>query len=410
MFEEIDHGMDDTVKTVSELTREIKGLLEVSFSTVRVSGEISNCQKARSGHVYLTLKDKDAQLSGVIWRSAAGRLKFDLEDGLEVVAQGSIDVYPPHGKYQLNIQRITPQGVGALELAFQQLREKLANEGLFDASRKQPLPRFPRRIALVTSPTSAAVKDMLQVISRRWPAADLVVLPVTVQGETAAAQIAEALELVSRLPRVDTVICGRGGGSLEDLWAFNEEIVVRAIAGCPIPVVSAVGHEIDVSLSDLVADVRALTPSEAGELVVPDRGELMAELESIRQRLVGGLRRRADRAKMVLKALAERPVLARPYSRLHELSGRVDELQARIDRAVHGQTDRVGQRLSTLAAALQALSPLEVLGRGYSMTLSEDGGIIRSTGQLAEGDKLVSVLAEGRVLSRVEEIDAGQSD
>lgn len=409
MLENADRSMDDTVRTVSELTREIKGLLEVSFPTVRVSGEISNCQKARSGHVYLTLKDEDAQLSGVIWRSAAGRLKFDLEDGLEVVAEGSIDVYPPRGTYQLIIRRVTPHGVGALELALRQLQEKLAAEGLFDESRKQPLPRFPRRIALVTSPTSAAVKDMLQVISRRWPAVDLVVLPVAVQGEGAAAQIAEALELVPRLSRVDTVICGRGGGSLEDLWAFNEEIVVRAIAACPVPVVSAVGHEIDVSLSDLAADVRALTPSEAGELVVPDRGELAAELGSVRQRLVGALRQQADRAQLVLEALAARPVLARPYSRLHELAGRVDELQARIDRAVRGHTDLVGQRLSTLAAALQALSPLEVLGRGYSMTLSEDGRVIRSTGQLVRADKLITVLPEGRVISRVEEIETDKS-
>ena len=236
------HDGGETARTVSELTREIKDQLESHYPDVWVTGEISNCRPARSGHVYLTLKDDQSQISAVIWRSTAARLKFDLADGLEVVARGGVEVYLPRGQYQLVIKQLTPKGVGALELAFRQLQERLAAEGLFDAERKQPIPRFPRRIALVTSPTGAAVRDMLQVITRRWPAVEIVLLPVRVQGAGAAEEIARAIELVPALPRVDVVIAGRGGGSLEDLWAFNEEIVARAIAECPIPLVLSLIH------------------------------------------------------------------------------------------------------------------------------------------------------------------------
>ncbi|MDP7277797.1 MAG: exodeoxyribonuclease VII large subunit [Planctomycetaceae bacterium] len=397
---------DEAALTVSELTREIKELLEASYPSVWVSGEISNCRPARSGHVYLTLKDEQAQLSAVIWRNTAARLPFELVDGLEVVAQGSVDVYPPRGSYQLIIRQVTPRGVGALELAFRQLQERLAAEGLFDEDRKRPLPRFPERIALVTSPTGAAVRDMLQVITRRWPAVEIVLLPVRVQGSGAAEEIAAALARVPLLPRVDVVIAGRGGGSLEDLWAFNEEVVARAIAACPVPVVSAVGHEIDVSIADLVADVRALTPSEAGELVVPRRDELRAGLVSVGTRLAGALRQQAERARSVLTGLASRPVLARPHGQLRELAGRADELQRRLDAAARGRTRIARDRLGTVAAALQALSPLEVLARGYSMTLSGDGGVIREADQLAAGDEIVTVFSRGRAISRIESVDA----
>ena len=397
---------DDVALTVSELTREIKELLEASYPSVWVSGEISNCRPARSGHVYLTLKDDQAQLSAVIWRNTASRLPFDLVDGLEVVAQGSVDVYPPRGSYQLIIRQVTPRGVGPLELAFRQLQERLATEGLFDEDRKRPLPRFPERIALVTSPTGAAVRDMLQVITRRWPAVEIVLLPVRVQGAGAAEEIAEALARVPLLPGIDVVIAGRGGGSLEDLWAFNEEVVARAIAACPVPVVSAVGHEIDVSIADLVADVRALTPSEAGELVVPHRDELRAGLNSVGTRLAGALRQQAARARTVLTGLASRPVLSRPHGQLREFAGRVDELQRRLDGAVRGRTRFARDRLGTIAAGLQALSPLEVLARGYSMTLSGDGDVIRGADQVTAGDEIVTVFSRGRAVSRIESIDA----
>jgi len=400
------HDGGETARTVSELTREIKDQLESHYPDVWVAGEISNCRPARSGHVYLTLKDEQSQISAVIWRSTASRLKFDLADGLEVVARGGVEVYLPRGQYQLVIKQLTPKGVGALELAFRQLQERLAAEGLFDADRKQPIPRFPRRIALVTSPTGAAVRDMLQVITRRWPAVEIVLLPVRVQGAGAAEEIARAIELVPGLPRVDVVIAGRGGGSLEDLWAFNEEIVARAIAGCPIPLVSAVGHEIDVSIADLVADVRALTPSEAGELVVPHRDEFMASLTAARTRLTGALQQRAQRARGLLVALASRPVLVRPHGRIRELAGRVDELQRRIDHAVRAETRSNRDRLGAAAAALQALSPLEVLGRGYSVTRTTEGDVIRTVGQLEVGSRIMTTLADGQVTSQIETIKA----
>ena len=399
------HDGGETARTVSELTREIKDQLESHYPDVWVTGEISNCRPARSGHVYLTLKDDQSQISAVIWRSTAARLKFDLADGLEVVARGGVEVYLPRGQYQLVIKQLTPKGVGALELAFRQLQERLSAEGLFDAERKQPIPRFPRRIALVTSPTGAAVRDMLQVITRRWPAVEIVLLPVRVQGAGAAEEIARAIELVPALPRVDVVIAGRGGGSLEDLWAFNEEIVARAIAECPIPLVSAVGHEIDVSIADLVADVRALTPSEAGELVVPHRDEFVASLAAVRTRLTGALQQRAQRARGLLAGLASRPVLVRPHGRIRELAGRVDELQRRIDHAVRATTRSNRDRLGTAAAALQALSPLEVLGRGYSVTRTADGNVVRNTGQLEVGSQISTTLADGQVTSRVETIE-----
>ena len=399
------HDGGETARTVSELTREIKDQLESHYPDVWVTGEISNCRPARSGHVYLTLKDDQSQISAVIWRSTAARLKFDLADGLEVVARGGVEVYLPRGQYQLVIKQLTPKGVGALELAFRQLQERLSTEGLFDAERKQPIPRFPRRIALVTSPTGAAVRDMLQVITRRWPAVEIVLLPVRVQGAGAAEEIARAIELVPALPRVDVVIAGRGGGSLEDLWAFNEEIVARAIAECPIPLVSAVGHEIDVSIADLVADVRALTPSEAGELVVPHRDEFVASLAAVRTRLTGALQQRAQRARGLLAGLASRPVLVRPHGRIRELAGRVDELQRRIDHAVRATTRSNRDRLGTAAAALQALRPLEVLGRGYSVTPTTDGDVVRNTGQLEIGTRISTTLADGRVTSRVETIE-----
>ncbi|MEX2287491.1 MAG: exodeoxyribonuclease VII large subunit, partial [Planctomycetaceae bacterium] len=258
------------ILSVSELTRQLKDLVEVNFVHVWVLGEVSNCTRAGSGHVYFTLKDGDAQIRAVAWRSQTARWKFEIHDGLEVVVAGPIEVYPARGTYQLIVEQLIPQGVGALELAFRQLQAKLEAEGLFDPRRKRPLPAFPRRIALVTSPSGAAVRDILQVLTRRWRAVDVVIVPVKVQGEGAAREIAAALANVHRIPDVDVVIAGRGGGSLEDLWAFNEEIVARAIAACRVPVISAVGHEIDVSIADLVADCRALTPSEAAELVVPN--------------------------------------------------------------------------------------------------------------------------------------------
>ena len=394
------------VFTVSQLTREVKDLIEANFPLVRVIGEVSNCTVAGSGHVYLTLKDESAQMRAVMWRSRASRLKFEIYDGLEVVASGPIEVYEARGSYQLIIEQLIPQGVGALELAFRQLQEKLAADGLFDPERKRPLPLFPQRIALITSPTSAAVRDLLQVITRRWQAVDVIIMPVLVQGDGAAEEIAEALHSVHKIPNVDVVITGRGGGSLEDLWAFNEDIVARAISECPIPVISAVGHEIDVSISDLVADRRALTPSEAGELVVPLRTEVLRELMQRQNQLTTGLRERAQRARLQLEAISSRRVFSRPLERIHDLNTRLDELAERIIRNGRQRITASFKDIATLAASLDALSPLKILQRGYSITeRSQTGELIRAADQLSPGEEIKTRLATGQVISRVESLE-----
>ena len=395
--------MPSHVQTVSELTGEIKDLIEGNLPEVWVCGEVSSCLRANSGHIYFTLKDAGAQVSAVVWRNTASRFRFELHDGLQVVVNGSVEVYAPRGSYQVIVRQLIPQGVGALELAFRQMHAKLEAEGLFNAARKRPIPRFPNRIALVTSPTGAAVRDMIQVITRRWPAADIIIVPVKVQGDGAAQEIATALRNVHRLPDVDVVICGRGGGSLEDLWAFNEEAVARALAACRLPVISAVGHEIDVTIADLVADVRALTPSEAGERVVPDHAEVTRALDNLRQRLVSGLKNRAVKARLQLDGLASRRVIARPFQRVHDEFTRLDELDVRLRRAARQRAIVAKQQLDLTAATLDALSPLKVLGRGYSITRrAETGGLVTASDQLAIGDRITTILAAGQLTSRVE--------
>ena len=403
--------MNDTqVLTVSELTRQVKNLVEANFSRVWVVGEVSNCTRAASGHIYLTLKDDTAQLRAVMWRSRASRIKFDVHDGLEVVASGPIEVYEARGTYQLIVEQLIPQGVGALELAFRQLQEKLAQAGLFDPEHKRPLPRFPRRIALITSPTSAAVRDMLQVITRRWQAADIVILPVAVQGDTAAEQIAAALRMVHRIPGVDVAIAGRGGGSLEDLWAFNEEVVARAIYDCRVPVISAVGHEIDVSIADLVADCRALTPSEAAELVVPSGDEFSQQLRRFQERLCVALTAQAHGARLQLDSLATRRIFLRPLERIHDLTARTDEIAERARRAIASRLETDRRRLSELAGGLRALSPLNVLSRGYSVTYrAQTDTILYDASAVSAGEEIVTWLARGRINSRVESIDANRN-
>jgi exodeoxyribonuclease VII large subunit len=394
------------ILSVTELTQQLKALVETGFPQVYVEGEISNFSRATSGHIYLTLKDEAAQIRAVLWRSAAARIRFELHDGLHVVAVGPIEVYAARGTYQLVIERLAPQGIGPLELAFRQRYEKLAAEGVFRAERKRPLPRFPRRIALVTSPMGAAVRDMLQVITRRWPACDVVILPVAVQGAAAAGEIAAALRSVHRLPGVDVVIAGRGGGSLEDLWAFNEEIVARAIFECPIPVVSAVGHEVDVTIADLIADKRALTPSEAGEIVVPDRGDVVSDLQHLSRRLESALRNQLHRRNLQLEGVARSRALARPLELVHDRERMVDELSERLRRAIGRQVERARHRLEAAGCTIDALSPLKVLNRGYSLTrIASTGKILRTAPQVSAGERIETRLAQGRVTSIVDAVE-----
>jgi exodeoxyribonuclease VII large subunit len=397
---------EQEVLSIAELSRRLKALVEMSFPYVCVEGEISNFSRAASGHIYFTLKDQLAQIRAVLWRSAAMRVRFELHDGLHVVAAGPVEVYAQRGSYQLVVERLVPQGIGPLELAFRQRYEKLAAEGLFAEQRKRPLPRFPRRIALVTSPSGAAVRDLLQVITRRWPACDLVIVPVPVQGQQAAPAIAAGMRAAVRLPRVDVIVCGRGGGSLEDLWAFNEEIVARAIFACPIPVVSAVGHEIDVTIADLVADKRALTPSEAGELVVPERADVLSDLGHLAVRMESAARDVLRRRRLTLDALAGCRALARPFDLVRDRQWRLDELSQRMGGGMRRRSERASRELQALSSHLDALSPLKVLGRGYSLTRREASGeIIRRADDVGVGERIETLLAEGRLTSLVERVE-----
>jgi exodeoxyribonuclease VII large subunit len=397
---------EQEVLSIGELSRRLKALVEMSFPYVCVEGEISNFSRATSGHIYFTLKDDAAQIRAVLWRSAAQRVRFELHDGLHVVACGPVEVYAARGSYQLVVERLVPQGIGPLELAFRQRYDKLATEGLFAQERKRPLPRFPRRIALVTSPTGAAVRDLLQVITRRWPACDLVIVPVPVQGQQAAPEIALGLRRAARLPCVDVIITGRGGGSLEDLWAFNEEAVARAIFASPIPVVSAVGHEVDVTIADLVADRRALTPSEAGELVVPQRADILSDLAHLAARMESGVRESLKRRRLSLEALTRTRALSRPLDLVRDRQRQLDELSQRLGGGMRRRLERARRELEASSAHLDALSPLKVLGRGYSVTRREaTGEIVRRADEISVGERIETLLAEGRLASVVERVE-----
>lgn len=393
------------VVSVSDLVNAFKEVVETALPPCTVEGEISNCRRSPAGHWYLTLKDEQSEIGAVIWRSAAQKIRFDPKDGMKCLATGSLQVYVAKGTCQFVISRLMPQGIGELELAFRQLRDKLSAEGLFDESRKRPIPRIPRRIALVTSPSSAAVRDMIQVITRRWPPARIVVVPVRVQGEGAAEDIAKALSLVHRIPDVDVVITGRGGGSLEDLWCFNTEVVARAVAACRLPVIAAVGHEIDVSITDLVADRRALTPSEAGELVVPSARDIQDSLFQTANRMRHTLRDRLDRARLRLSTIEARSVLQRPMSLVDQKRLDCEALSERAVTAVRLMTERKGRDLSEFAASLQALSPLQVLSRGYSLTQRSDGTLLRSAVSAELGETLMTRLAFGTVRSTVTAVE-----
>jgi exodeoxyribonuclease VII large subunit len=390
------------ILSVTELTQEVKGMLEGGFASVWVAGEISNLARPPSGHIYLSLKDKGAQIKAVLWRSTVQRLRFDCQDGLEVIARGKLSVYPARGDYQLIIDQLQPKGLGALELGLRQLKEKLRRLGYFAAERKRPLPLFPRRVALVTSPSGAAVRDMLKILGRRWPAAAVWVCPVRVQGDGAGTEIAAALRLLNRLPDVSVIIVGRGGGSTEDLWAFNEECVAHAIFQSLIPVVSAVGHEIDVTIADMVADLRALTPSEAAERVTPHQKEMLEGLRSCEASLRTLLWQRLETARKRLGELGQRRAFRMPLERLREQERRLDDWGERLGRAARQQLVRARDQLTAQAAHLETLSPLNVLGRGYSLTRKAmDNSVIRDPEQVQVGDQLVTHVQHGRILSRV---------
>lgn len=389
--------------TVSQLNWLVKQTLEQAVPKVWLEGEISDLSRPSSGHLYFTLKDEHSQVRGVMWRSAAARLPFKLKDGMSVICQGAVEVYAPRGSYQLIVNRVQPQGLGPLQLALQQLHQRLAQEGLFAPESKRPLPRFPRRLGFVTSPSGAALHDFLEAAKSRWPSFELILFPARVQGEGAAAEIVRGIELAQLMqPPLDVLIVGRGGGSIEDLWCFNEEPVIRALAACAIPTVSAVGHEIDVTLSDLAADARALTPTHAAQLALPSESELRGTLGQLQRRAGGAVQGRLKGIRQRLETYATRSVLARPHQIHQQRRQFIDELDLRGRTAIWNIVRQQRQRLASVTRACQALSPLQVLARGYSLShLSGSQQPLTSAEQVQEGDEVITVLADGQLHCRV---------
>jgi len=436
------------ILTVSELTQQIKQRLEEGFREIWVEGELSNLRSPSSGHYYFTLKDDKSQMRAVIFRFMGRFLKFALQDGLSVICRGRVTVYEPRGEYQLILDYIEPKGIGALQLAFEQLKEKLKREGLFDPAHKKPLPLLPKKIGIVTSPSGAAIQDLLQVIGRRFPTVEILINPVRVQGEGAAQEIATAIEELNRVSGIDVIIVARGGGSLEDLWAFNEEVVARAIFRSAIPTISAVGHEIDFTIADFVADLRAPTPSVAGELVVRDKAELTHLIGSLSDRLGNAMIHQLEGGKKQLTFLKK----SVPDLRLivGDLQLRVDDLSSRlVPRVTHGLQlkrerltgmrlrlllrnpallikdcrktislcekglvdstrqciDHARQLIERYVGKLSSLSPLQVLQRGYSITRKLPSyQIVKESGTLSEGERVNVVLGKGELFCQVEKI------
>jgi len=438
------------VVTVSELTASIRGLLESGFGDLWVEGEISNCRLWNTGHLYFTLKDGSAQIRAVMYRSAVRYLKFKAEDGQHVIARGRLGVYEPKGEYQLLCDHLQPQGLGALQLAFEQLRKKLQAEGLFDQTRKRPLPALPATIGIVTSLDGAAVRDIIKVLTRRHPNAHLLIRPTRVQGDGAAADIAEAIRAICRVQGVDVLIVGRGGGSTEDLWPFNQEPVARAIVACPVPVVTAVGHEVDFTIADFVADVRAPTPSAAAEIVVAATEEFWTRIDRQVQRLrvsvAASLERRRTRVHIlmsrrglagfparlalrgrhvaenthqlrssILSALSARERAFRTVRlrleardlrrRLAEIRGKLETATGRLQAGMLRRHDRAHARFGSASGRLESLSPLGVLGRGYAVCWNADRtAIIRKASTTQPGDRVHVTLHEGELDCQVHRV------
>jgi exodeoxyribonuclease VII large subunit len=393
------------VYSVSELTRSIKKLLEESFPPIWVEGEVSNFHKHASGHLYFTLKDSDTQIACVMWRGRNQNLVFQPQDGMKLQVLGSITVYERQGKYQLDVLRLRPAGIGELQLAFEVLKKRLAEEGLFDSEHKKALPPFPRVIGVVTSPTGAAVRDIVSVIQRRFPAAEIVLSPVHVQGENAAGEIAGAIAEFNEYGKVDVLIVGRGGGSMEDLWAFNEENVARAVYASRIPVVSAVGHEIDFTITDFVADLRMPTPSAAAERIVPDSQDLIRFLgqkkEGIQRTMENRIRGYRDRLEPLVRSYAFRWTT----DRIQEYRQRTDDLQRSAERAVSFQVSRCRELLGNLQSRLSTVHPESVLRRGYSITRRlPDQSVVTRASQLSPQQDVEIRFFQGKAVGRINQV------
>ncbi len=425
------HTADRKIYTVTEITRNIQALLEGQFPEVWIEGEITNLTLSAKGHTYFSLKDENALLKCALFLSSSRAIKFQLENGLKVLCYGQISTYPPRGEYQLIVEAMEPQGLGALQLAFEQLKKKLAKEGLFEAKHKKPIPFLPERIGVVTSRTGKAIRDILKVIHERFPESHVILRDTRVQGEGAADDIAEAIREFNAWGKADVLLVGRGGGSMEDLWAFNEEAVARAIFASKIPIVSCVGHELDVTISDFVADVRAGTPSMAAEMVVPDKAEILETLEESRHRLRSALLEKLSFLTERLRAQRESVLFRQPERLFHFQEQRLDEWTATLreglsrwvreyaERVMAVRTDlrhltprsleSVHHRFLIQVEKLESLSPLKILKRGFSVTYGPDGTVLRKAGSVSTGDRIQTRLDEGSLTSRVEEIEEGQS-
>ncbi len=379
-----------SVLTVTELNEYLKRVFDSMprLENVYIRGEVSNYKVYPSGHHYFTLKDQGGALKCVMFRSSAVRLRFKLSDGMRVIAMGRVSVYPRDGAYQLYVSSVTPDGVGDLQMAFEQLKEKLYKEGLFDPAHKKPLPPCPMRIGVVTSSAGAAVHDIIRVLKKRWPIGKIILLPVRVQGEEAPPEIAAAVSYADRWKVADVLIVGRGGGSMEDLWCFNDERVARAIYACSIPVISAVGHEPDVTISDFVADVRAATPSNAAEIVSPDVSELRELLRASSDRTAAAVEKLIKAGRERLRVYAGARVLRDPKNYIDDCRLALDAKGERLGDLVSVALSNSRRRYAALAAALDAMSPLKVLGRGYSIALNADGKVIKAAGDVKSGEDI----------------------
>jgi exodeoxyribonuclease VII large subunit len=395
-----------TVRSVSEITDLLQSLIEQQphLQNVWVQGQISNYSRSSAGHIYFTLKDDRSQIQVVIFRSSAAGLRFVPKDGEEVLVQGRLNLYPARGQYQINASKVEPLGIGALQRAFEELKQQLADEGLFNAGHKKPLPKFPKKIGVVTSATGAAFQDICQQLRKRYPLAQVLLHPTLVQGDGAAEGIAQALQAMNQRDDIDVLIVGRGGGSIEDLWAFNEERVARAIFASTIPVVSAVGHETDFTIADMVADHRAPTPSAAIEHIVPDQDELLAQLDGYDAWLRRRINDQFDAHKTRLQDIETRLSPIRRKDAIYQLHQTVDALDTTCRTAVKRRINDSERDLHTLAQRLNALSPLATLQRGYSISRKTDGAVLTSAEQVSIGDRVEIQLANGHLACRVEEL------
>ena len=391
------------IYTVSQVNQYIKALLDRDreLTALYVRGEISNYKAYPSGHHYFSLKDGEGAIRCVMFKREAMSLRFRPENGMKVIAFGRVAVFPRDGQYQLYCTSLTPEGVGDLHLAFEQLKQKLYAEGLFDPAHKKPIPRFPKRIAIITSAAGAAVRDMLRILGARWPMAEVFLLPVRVQGTEAPGELCAAIAWANRHQVADLIITGRGGGSMEDLWAFNDENVARTIYHSAIPVISAVGHEPDVTIADFVADLRAATPSNAAELAVPDQSEVAVWLRQMEGRLAQAMGRKLERARKDLDRAARCRALQDPMNYVDDKRMVLDYQREKLAAGLNAALNRERQRFGQLASKLDALSPLKVLGRGYAIPRKGDGGVVRSVSDVTPGDQLKLRVADGEISCQV---------